>query len=356
MSTTLKKSFPAGTLVKWSASAENFHTSSGVVFLNEDTTLNIELKDSKISFEWDGGGTKTVYFGDKQVTSTSPICVGDDGPMTGFFAAAFSSDSTTKNVFINAEGLPSNNVLSNLFNYDTNAIENIEIINSSHITDFTGVFANMKHIKTLSVDTSGATTLEELFSHSAIVNAPFLETSNVINTGSMFLYCSNLEYIPLYDFSNVTNMNRMFQGCSKLTTLPQLDTHNVTDTSYMFYDVFNLTTIPQLDTHNVTNMSWMFQGCEKLTTLPQLDTSNVTSMGGCFWWCRSLKNVGGFIGLKVSVDFGQCPLTHESALNIIDNLAVSSGHSVRFMRSTFKSLTSAEIARATDKGWKIESV
>ena len=329
MSTSLKKYFPTGTLVKWSASAENFHTSSGGMILNEDTTLNIELKDSKISFEWDGGGTKTVYFGDKKVTSASPICVGDDGPMTGFFAAAFSSDSTTKNVFINAEGLPSNNVLSNLFSYDTNAIENIEIINSSHITDFTGVFANMKNIKTVSVDTSGATTLEELFSHSAIVNAPFLETSNVINTRYMFINCSKLKYIPPYDLSNLIYMDHMFYGCGQLTTIPQLDTHNVTD------------------------MHLTFQGCEKLTTIPQLDTSNVTNMSMCFGWCRSLKNVGGFIGLKTSVDFGQCPLTHKSAVNIIDNLAVSSGYDIRFSPSTFKSLTSAEIARATDKGWEI---
>ena len=332
MSTTLKKSFPAGTLVKWSASAENFHTSSGGMILNEDTTLNIELKDSKISFEWDGGGTKTVYFGDKKVTSTSPICVGDDGPMTGFFAAAFSSDSTTKNVFIDAKGLPSNNVLSNLFSYDTNAIENIEIINSSHITDFTSVFAKMQHIKTVSVDTSGATTLEELFSHSTIVNAPFLETSNVINTRYMFINCSKLKYIPPYDLSNLIYMDHMFYGCGQLTTIPQLDTHNVTD------------------------MHYTFQGCEKLTTLPQLDTSNVTKMGACFDWCRSLKNVGGFIGLKASADFGQCPLTHKSALNIIDNLAVSPGHDIRFGRSTFYSLTSAEIARATDKGWEIWGV
>ena len=54
MSTSLKKSFPVGTIAKWSVSAENFHTSSGEVFLNDDTTLNIALKDSKISFEWDG--------------------------------------------------------------------------------------------------------------------------------------------------------------------------------------------------------------------------------------------------------------------------------------------------------------
>lgn len=332
MSTTLKKSFPVGTLVKWSASAENFHTSSGGMILNDDTTLNITLKDSKIAFEWDGGGTKAVYFGDKEVTSTSPICVGDDGPMTGFSAAAFSSDSTTKNVFIDAKGLPSNNVLSNLFNFDTNVIENIEIINSSHITDFTSVFAKMQHIKTVSVDTSGATTLEELFSHSAIENAPFLETSNVINTSYMFINCFKLKYIPPYDLSNVIDMSNMFYGCDQLTTIPQLDTHNVTD------------------------MHWTFQGCEKLITLPQLDTSNVTKMGGCFGWCRSLTNVGGFIGLKTDVDFGQCPLTHKSALNIIDNLAVSPGHEIRFSRSTFKSLTSAEIARATDKGWEIWGV
>lgn len=329
MSTTLKKSFPAGTLVKWSASAENFHTSTGGMVLNDDTTLNITLKDSKIAFEWDGGGTKAVYFGDKEVTSTSPICVGDDGPMTGFSKAAFSSDTTTKNVFIDAKGLPSNVVLSNLFSFDTNVIENIEIINSSHITDFTSVFAKMQHIKTLSVDTSGATTLEESFSHSAIVNAPFLETSNVINTRYMFINCSKLKSIPLYDFSNLIYMDHMFYGCGQLTTIPQLDTHNVTD------------------------MHYTFQGCEKLTTLPQLDTSNVTKMGACFDWCRSLKNVGGFIGLKASADFGQCPLTHKSALNIIDNLAVSPGHDIRFERSTFKTLTSAEIARATDKGWEI---
>lgn len=329
MSTSLKKSFPVGTLVKWSASAENFHTSSGGMLLNDDTILNIELKDSKIAFEWDGGGTKAVWFGDKEVTSTSPICVGDDGLMTGFSKAAFSNDSTTKNVFIDAKGLPSNVVLSNLFSFDTNVIENIEIINSSHITDFTSVFYKMQHIKTVSVDTSGATTLEDLFSYSTIVNAPFLETSNVTNTSYMFNWCYKLEYIPLYDLSNVTNIRGMFDNCSSLTSIPQLDTHNVTD------------------------MSWMFQGCESLTTIPQLDTSNVTNMSMCFAWCRSLKNVGGFIGLKASVDFGQCPLTHESALNIIDNLAVSSGHEVRFERFTFKTLTSTEIARATDKGWRI---
>ena len=332
MSTTLKKYFPIGTLVKWSASAENFHTSSGEMILNNDTTLNIELKNSKIALEWDGGGTKSVFIGNKIVTSTSPIYVGDDGPMTDFnFGSDFSNDSTTKNVFIDAVGLSSNGYIS-FFNYNTNVIENIEMINSSHITKFNHLFANMQHIKTVSIDTSGATELYAMFSNSAIENPPYLNTSNVTNADSMFYKCAELKNIPPYDFSNVTNMNHMFDGCHELTT------------------------IPQLDTHNVENIEFCFSSCTKLESVPLLDFSNVTSTDMVFWGCFHLRSVGGFIGLKTDISFIDSPLTHDSALNIIDNLAVSTGHIVEFKKSTFKTLTSAEIARATDKGWEIWSV
>ena len=66
--------------------------------------------------------------------------------------------------------------------------------------------------------------------------------------------------------------------------------------------------------------------------------------------------VGGFIGLKTDIEFNYSPLTHDSALNVIDNLAVSSGHKVIFKRSTFDTLTPAEIAKATSKGWTIEGL
>lgn len=334
MSTTLKKSFPTGTLVKWSASAENFHTSSGVVFLNNDTTLNITLKDSKISFEWDGGGTKTVWFGNKEVTSTSPILIGNDGPMTQIdYSNRFSNDSTTKNVFIDAVGLPSDVPnLTSLFNYDTNVIENIEIINSSHITAFNNAFKNMQHIKTVSVDTSSATDTTYMFSGSVIENPPYLNTSNVTDATSMFYKCTNLKYIPPYDFSNVSIMYGVFWGCPNITSIPYLDTHNVTDASYCFAE------------------------CTKLKSVPLLDFSNVTNVRLAFYGCTSLTDVGGFTGLKVDIDFRYSPLTHASALNVIDNLAVSSGHTVQFKKTTFKTLTPAEIAKATDKGWTIKGV
>ena len=50
------------------------------------------------------------------------------------------------------------------------------------------------------------------------------------------------------------------------------------------------------------------------------------------------------------------PLTHASALNVIDNLAnvpASDEHRIIFKSSTFDTLTPAEIAKATSKGWTI---
>lgn len=330
MSTSLKKSFPTGTLVKWSVSAENFHTSSGEIYLNGDTTLNIELKDSKIAFEWDGGGTKSVWFGNKEVTSTSPIRIGNDGPMTGIsYNSAFSNDSTTKNVFIDAKGLPSNEYISFLFNDGTNVIENIEIINSSHITKFSHMIERMKYIKTIFADTSGATEMQFMFANSAIENPPYLNTSNVTNVEGMFSKCNNLKNIPPYDFSKVTNMKSTLFICPNITSIPHLDTHNVTDIEYCFAQ------------------------CTKLKSIPLLDFTYVSNANLAFNKCTSLTDVGGFIGLRVDIDFSDSPLTHASALNVIDNLAVSSGHKVVFKKVTFDTLTPAEIAKATSKGWTI---
>ena len=334
MSTSLKKSFPEGTLVKWSASAENFHTSSGEVFLNDNTTLNITLKDSKIAFEWDGGGTKTVWFGDKKVTSTSPIYMENDGPMTEISpASAFSNDSTTKNVFIDANKFSSSDTyISGLFHYDTNVIENIEIINSSRITKFNNTFEHMKHIKTISVDTSSATKLQFMFSDCMIENPPYLNTSKVINVDSMFYKCTNLKNIPPYDFTKVRNMEHTFWGCS------------------------NITSIPYLNTHYVDSVYFCFAECTKLKSIPLLDFSHVSNTSFAFNKCTSLTDVGGFIGLRADIDFSDSPLTHDSALNVIDNLvvAIAEGHKVTFKKTTFDTLTPEDIAKATSKGWKIQ--
>ena len=377
MSVKKKMLFDKGDRIQWTVSSTGYLSQSGQLTINKDTTINIDLVRPKIIFSWDGGGTKTVWFGNKEVTSRSPIYLRDDGPITDI-DNVFHNDSTTKNVFLDAEGFPNKErALYGIFNDDTNTIENIEIINSSHIADFTFVFANMQHIKTVSVDTSSATIMENMFAKSAIVNAPDLNTSNVTSTKFMFFNCSNLEHIPLYDFSNVQNMHGTFVGCTNLTNIPQINTSNVTNMSYCFQNCTSLTTIPQINTSNVQNMWCMLLDCTSLTTIPQINTSNVTNMISCFSGCTkltsvplldfskvekaaalfadctSLTDVGGFTGLKTDINFEDSPLTHDSALNVIDNLAVSSGHTIMFKKTTFDTLTPADIAKATSKGWTI---
>lgn len=332
MSVKKKMLFDKGDRIQWTVSSTGYLSQSGQLTINEDTTINIDLVRPKIVFSWDGGGTKTVYFGSKSVTSTSPIYLGNDGPMTNISVNPFQNDSTTKNVFIDAEGFSSNKKLTDIFDYGKNKIVNVEIINSSHLTDLSFAFTEMKYLKTVSIDTSGATTLGQMFSKSTIANPPALNTSNVTNIKGMFFECTNLKNIPPYDFSKVTNMWGAFAYCPNITTVPPLDTHSVTDIGYCFYE------------------------CSKLESVPLLDFSNVTSTDATFDGCTSLTDVGGFIGLQTNLYLYDSPLTHASALNVIDNLPVSSGHRVAFKRSTFATLTPAEIAKATDKGWTITYV
>lgn len=334
MSVKKKMLFDKGDRIQWTVSFPGFYPQSDQLTINEDTTINVNLLRNNVVFSWDGGGTKTVWFGSKSVTSTSPIYLGNDGPMTKIdFVSEFFNDSKTKNVFIDAVGFPNgDHPLSSIVSFDNNVIEKVEIINTSHLADLSNVFANMKYLKTAYIDTSGATSTTFMFSDCMIENPPYLNTSNVTNVRGMFFKCTNLKNIPPYDFSNVTNMHGTFQLCSNITSVPYLDTHNVTD-AYTCFD-----------------------RCTKLKSVPLLDFSNVIDTSAIFYECTSLTDVGGFTGLKVDIEFNYSPLTHDSALNVIDNLAVSSGHKVIFKRSTFDTLTPEDIAKATSKGWTIEGL
>ena len=106
-----------------------------------------------------------------------------------------------------------------------------------------------------------------------IENINLLDTSNVTNMTSMFNYCSKLATLNVSKFntSSVTNMSSMFDGCNSLTSLDvsNFDTSKVTSMYEMFCWCSSLTIldVSNFDTSNVTNMSYMFKNCSKLTSL-----------------------------------------------------------------------------------------
>ena len=126
----------------------------------------------------------------------------------------------------------------------------------------------------------------------------------------------------------------------------------------MFNGCSSLTSIPQIDTSKVTFMNDMFYNCSSLTSIPLLHVNNVAQIGSILWGCRSVKYLGGFQGLRLSITSGfldQCPdLTVESLMNVINNLAtVYSNQTLCFGSINLNKLTAQQKAIATNKGWTL---
>lgn len=205
-----------------------------------------------------------------------------------------------------------------------------------------------------------------------IKNIPLLKTSNTVSMSSAFSQFSTLQTIPELDTSNVTDMNNMFYNCSSLQTIPLLNTTKVTNMSDMFYECSILSEIPELDTPNVTNMDYMFYGCKVLKKIPKLKANSVKELMNCFVSCNELENFGGLENIgeaylttkaelysyyTIALNYST-KLTHESLMNVINNLYDIKTAGVKTQRlilisTTLSKLTADEIAVATNKGWTV---
>lgn len=205
-----------------------------------------------------------------------------------------------------------------------------------------------------------------------IKKVPSMDTSKTTNFAYFFNEFNSITEIPLIDTSNGTNFDNMFSNCKSLVTIPELNTHNVKRAEYMFYNCNELISIPQLDTSNARNIGNMFSGCGKLTTIPLLNASKMTVIGYAFSRCSNLTNFGGLENIGEAYSTTQSAnytyyslvlsesqkLTHESLLNVINNLydIKTKGCNAQKLvlgTSNLAKLTAEEIAIATEKGWTV---
>lgn len=202
---------------------------------------------------------------------------------------------------------------------------------------------------------TGNMTRFSLMDNTSVQTVSVLDTSNITDFSGMFWNCPKLTSIPQLDTSNVTSFKAMFRGCDSLTSIPPLDTHNGRNFGSMFMRCTGLTSIPQLDTSNSTDFSNMFYECDSLTSLPQLNTSKGLNFLYMFKGCTSLTTVAGLLGCRYSVTFGDCPLTHQSALNVINSLGIAAdpNQSITFSPSTYNTLDAVELQVALNKGWMV---
>lgn len=230
-----------------------------------------------------------------------------------------------------------------------------------------------------------------------VSNLAYWNTSNVVDTSSMFYQCTILPSVPWFNTSNVVDMKQMFYAASTIPDVPLFDTHNVIDMNKMFYMCNALTTIPEFDMTNVVDTSEMFNNCTKLESVPDLNTTSLrkfsSSSSGMFNNCTKLISIGvidcgsidtffalfgsqcnsitSFGGFK---DLGKVPeianttsnnqlnympnLDHDSLLNVVNLLydRATAGYSVLTLKmhaNHLALLTDEEKAIATNKGWAL---
>lgn len=185
------------------------------------------------------------------------------------------------------------------------SIAGIGYLNTSSVTDMSGMFANcykLTDINLSTFDTSNVTDMSEMFDNCMGLTSLDLtgfDTSNVTDMNHMFYNCREVASLDVTHFntSNVTDMNNMFYGCYALTTIDvtNFNTSKVKDMHYMFASCKGLTSIDltKFDTGNVTTMNGMFAWCEALPSVDvtHFNTSNVTNMSDMFAWCYKLTSL-----------------------------------------------------------------
>ena len=177
---------------------------------------------------------------------------------------------------------------------------------------------------------------------------------------SMISQFAGIEDISFIDFEKsgleLPSFRDLFFQCKGMTgcTLPA---NKPLEIYRMFSDCSSLISAPEMDTSNViSEANMMFRGCSNLQNIPEYDFRFITSTTLMLYYCGNLKNLGGFVGLKVSTDFSSSPLlTHESLMNVITKAAdvTANPQTLAFGSTNLAKLTDEEKAIAISKGWTL---
>ena len=247
---------------------------------------------------------------------------------------------------------------SMFYNYPSLTSIDLSNFNTSKVTDMKNMFSYCSSLTSLdlsSFDTSKVTSMVEIFSNCSSLTSLDLSNWNTSSVGTsgygssfkrMLYSCPSLKSLDIssFDLSNTQSgsyysLTSMFNGCKNLKTLklPNSVSFNKTDIylNDMFFDCSSLESLDlsNWNTSNVTKMDNMFKNCYKL--------SNLTL--GTDWAINSSIS---------SFSLSSCPLTHESAVDVINKLATRDNSPV----ITFSSkvgLYQSEIDVATNKGWSV---
>ena len=221
-------------------------------------------------------------------------------------------------------------LISNIKELFNKGETDLNIIDTSKITDMSNLFNEVKDIHKFNFDVSrwDVSHVENmlwLFFNCKKFDCDLSnwDVSNVKKTSYMFYDCRNFNCdLSKWNVSNVEDMTCMFGNCIKFEGkgLENWDTHNVENIKSTFLDnksfnadlsKWNISKVKSTlnlfrgcenfsgewiyrwDVSNVNEMDCMFKGCENFDCdLSDWDVSNVTTMIEMFYYCKKFTGKG----------------------------------------------------------------
>lgn len=185
------------------------------------------------------------------------------------------------------------------------SIEGLEHIDTSKVTNMSGMFEDLPRLEKLNVryfDVTNVTTMRHLFRcggpecfHDL---PPAVSCHNGQPTYEAIHDQSELILdVSLWDTPHLVNMLDIFRGQVRIRTLDMgnFDTSKVTDMQGLFACTFALTelNISNFDTSSATTMNGMFYDARSIEELDlsSFDTSNVLDMNRMFWNAVELREL-----------------------------------------------------------------
>lgn len=176
-------------------------------------------------------------------------------------------------------------------------------------TYLSSVFANCVALEEVRIpaNTSGLGFLVGTFTGcSSMIRAPFFDTSNVTNIGSLFSGCLNLKEIPPYDFRKVLNANAAFTSCRELTRTAPVDLSAATDVSGLYNECSSLVEVGDLDFRSALTALQLFTRCFSLKRVGTVDLRAATTLNQAFFACSALRSVAGITTGAALVNVNSC--------------------------------------------------
>ena len=344
---------------------------------------SIPTADNNAKYDFSGSGSKSE--GDLLSYLTTIDLTGlDTSSYTSMYIMFYKCSSITS---LDLSNFNTSKVTSmeNMFQY-CSSITSLDLsnFNTSKVTNMSSMFSGCSSLNSInlsSFDTSKVTDMSSMFTSCSSLTSLDLssfDTSKVISMTEMFSNCSSLTSLDLSNWNTSSvgtsgygsSFRRMFSSCPSLKSLDisSFDLSNTQSGSYysltsMFNGCKNLKTLklPNSVSFNKTDiyLNDMFYDCSSLESLDLTgwDTTNVTGMNYMLHNCYSLKNLtlGENWASNSSISsfsLSSCPLTHESAVDVINKLATRNNSPVITFRSEV-GLYQSEIDVATNKGWSV---